>query len=75
MPNFVCTAQNRAGGRALTADQNLCIEEGAQWIHGEHNNTLYQLAHENNLLSDLEFAEGLGKLLCYTRRWGRTLFS
>lgn len=59
------SAQNYAGGRASTVswgDGSTFVEKGAQWIHGEHGNPLYNVAQQHNLLSDILSVEGLGKI-------------
>jgi Flavin containing amine oxidoreductase/FAD binding domain len=58
-------AQNYAGGRACTVrwgDGSTFVENGAQWIHGEHGNPLYKFAQQHNLLSDILSEEGLGTI-------------
>jgi spermine oxidase len=61
--NLFYSAQNYAGGRACTVrwgDGSTFVENGAQWIHGEHGNPLYKVAQQHNLLSDILSEEGLG---------------
>jgi len=58
------SAQNYPGGRACTVrwgDGSTFVENGAQWIHGEHGNPLYKVAQQHHLLSDILSEEGLGK--------------
>lgn len=59
----ILEAQDRVGGRVYTQRLGGApIEIGAQWIHGEVGNPLYELAKQHNLLSSIEVDEPLGAL-------------
>ncbi|CAB3375625.1 Hypothetical predicted protein [Cloeon dipterum] len=64
LKNFaILEAQNYAGGRAHTVrwgDGSTFVEQGAQWIHGEHRNPLHKIAMDYDLLNSIVSFEGLG---------------
>jgi monoamine oxidase len=49
----VLEAQNRIGGRIHTVrSKSDCIELGAQWIHGQKNNPVYELCKKLNFVDE-----------------------
>ena len=60
--SYYVTAQSQAGGRicSVQLEEDMCVELGAQWIHGQ-GNEVYKLSYENGLLSDIVSNEGEGK--------------
>ncbi|XP_051565502.1 spermine oxidase-like [Myxocyprinus asiaticus] len=62
---LVVEAKDRIGGRVHTTKpftENI-IEVGANWIHGQKGNPLFQLAKEQNLLSE---GPSASKFMCLT---------
>ncbi len=58
----VVVAQEQAGGRVRTEFiQNFPFDYGAQFIHGEVGNPLYDYAARNGLLLNIPSFEGEGK--------------
>lgn len=55
-------ASDRIGGRVNTvqASPHGIVELGAQWIHGEEGNVLYQFAKSRNLLHQQVSLDGKG---------------
>lgn len=62
LPLFL--GQEHAGGRvhSVPIDDSTCdyVELGAQWVHGE-NNPIYELANQEQLLSNITSEEGQGE--------------
>lgn len=56
--------QEQAGGRVhsipIDGSARNYIELGAQWVHGE-NNPIYELANQEQLISNVTSDEGQGK--------------
>ncbi|XP_015781614.1 spermine oxidase [Tetranychus urticae] len=54
-------AQDYIGGRikSLKHDDNY-LELGAQWIHGQEDNVLFEMASEQGLIASTEASEGVG---------------
>lgn len=64
---YICLCalgQEHAGGRVhsvpIDGSARNYVELGAQWVHGE-NNPIYELANQDQLLSNITSEEGLGK--------------
>ncbi|XP_071447992.1 uncharacterized protein [Hetaerina americana] len=50
---IILEAENRVGGRLYTCDfGERVVDMGAQWVHGEKNNVVYQLAKPHKLLEE-----------------------
>ena len=58
---FLTQAQERIGGRVKSQSlRNLVFDHGAQWIHGQEGNSLYEFALQRGLLSGTPSFEGQG---------------
>ncbi|XP_074600527.1 spermine oxidase-like isoform X2 [Brevipalpus obovatus] len=59
--NFVIyEALDYAGGRIHTLPFGGHLELGAQWIHGQEKNILYEMASQRDLITPIESSEGVG---------------
>jgi len=62
---LILEAQQQVGGRVQTEsiDDGFVFDYGAQWIHGQDRNPVYEFAKEQGLLSDDPSFEGEGNHL------------